>query len=540
MATLFLIGGAESPPLLESGLFDREVLLRDAETLLRRLYSDRVYPLPNPWNYESGVSLVVLPTSGGADDRAGRGSGAEEDAVLLNKLFGKFFPTFNIRAVSQFAVEEDLATLLDMVQQERQLCRDRTSRMDHWMHHDVLPAEITDDSHRANSTCQNNLYSMLKHFHAAQGTDLRVPRVLRNIRFSELVEEVDAEGPTGPDTVEQFQEVLNTWEFSALNLTTLQLIKCGFYILHTLSQRAKVPTADNKLYLLLFTLEASYHQINRFHNFKHAIDVMQATWKLCSIILPQDHRVTLLLCLAAIGHDVGHPGTNNALFKQESGTSRMFQGHSVLENFHYQIFSSILRSLWPTVFSLTRTDTEHKNLIESAILATDMSIHQKYVDILTERSTSDVPLTVVETISLIIKAADISNVTRPLHVSAKWAFLITLEFKDCAALQEYLQSRGNSTNSCHCAVQDSRPREDYDMEFEIEMHELINSTPFSLDLLLKKYPAIPAGQIFFINTFAFEFFDKLAKIFPDLRFLIENVESNKQFWIKRQESRTSS
>lgn len=88
------------------------------------------------------------------------------------------------------------------------------------------------------------------------------------------------------------------------------------------------------MYDFIFDVCNSYHNSNPYHNFKHAVDVMQSTWyTICSIYVlnpiwwPEKPKPTTLhenrlkdllrpidvlaLLMASLGHDVGHPGVNN-------------------------------------------------------------------------------------------------------------------------------------------------------------------------------------------------------------------------------------
>lgn len=71
------------------------------------------------------------------------------------------------------------------------------------------------------------------------------------------------------------------------------------------------------LYDLIFDVCNSYHNSNPYHNFRHAVDVMQSTWYFLNSISSESMSLllrpidVLALLMAAIGHDVGHPGVNN-------------------------------------------------------------------------------------------------------------------------------------------------------------------------------------------------------------------------------------
>lgn len=87
------------------------------------------------------------------------------------------------------------------------------------------------------------------------------------------------------------------------------------------------------LYHFIFDICNSYHGTNPYHNFRHAVDVLQANYYfLCKMGLlkpmypsneftfghSQNPVIRLMtpldifaLLMASIGHDVGHPGVNN-------------------------------------------------------------------------------------------------------------------------------------------------------------------------------------------------------------------------------------
>ena len=84
----------------------------------------------------------------------------------------------------------------------------------------------------------------------------------------------------------------------------------------------------------------------------------------------------LTLLISAIGHDVGHPGVNNAfLVALNAPLAQLYNDRSVLESFHCAAYSQILRRYWPKVFS----DIALRKLMINNILATDMGLHFKYM-----------------------------------------------------------------------------------------------------------------------------------------------------------------
>ena len=128
----------------------------------------------------------------------------------------------------------------------------------------------------------------------------------------------------------------------------------------------------------------------------------------------------LTLLIAAIGHDVGHPGVNNAfLVALNAPLAQLYNDKSVLESFHCAAYSQILRRYWKSVFE----DTAMRGLMINSILATDMGLHFKYMADLSnlqgkleqDRSTQSWSQQTIDEhrtliCGLLIKCADISNV----------------------------------------------------------------------------------------------------------------------------------
>ena len=592
------------------GLIDRVLVVESLQALFVRIYRDRLHSLPNKWNYESTTSLIVYNSSY---------SGSQIAIEELNGILSDFFTVLNIVTLDikmhrfdkpAHAIEAYIAELFDVMRLESEIHRNRVLEINHWMNH-------------GKEGCFSRIYTMLDHIQHQPGvvkvktssdpngeTEIldflpqrefghahMVPKIISDIQFEDII--FNGSKATHPDS-SYYLDLFSKWEFTGLSLPPGELIQCLFCILRYLSQRANLNISDNRIYLFLMTMELSYHQINRFHNFRHATDVAQATWVILRLIGLQDYRVILLLFITAIGHDIGHPGTNNDLFNESytgfttsnmrdlnldcststgtsTGTSTntnsntmnilrkgakqgrkervnklsaLFDKCSVLENFHFLSLKKILLMQWSEILDLSHLverelSLSTTDLIRTGVISTDMQLHFKYLDMMNSKKRGD-ELTLVELICVVLKAADISNVTKPLDVSAKWAYLISLEFKDCAALKEFYHlNREKLANNETCASfidEDSnsvdgdknRDRND-DMEFEEQMVHNLNVSEFSVDRLVNKEKSIPAGQVFFIDTFAMEFFKQLSVLFPQLEFLFKTLVSSRDFWVAKRD-----
>ena len=150
----------------------------------------------------------------------------------------------------------------------------------------------------------------------------------------------------------------------------------------------------------LIACRSAYNSFVLYHNFRHVIDVLQAVFyfllqigtlppypvgavasdfsgkarsPIAKLLRPFD---ALTLLISAIGHDVGHPGVNNAfLVALKAPLAQLYNDSSVLEAFHCAAYSQILRRHWNSAFE----DTSLRALLIKSILATDMGVHFKYM-----------------------------------------------------------------------------------------------------------------------------------------------------------------
>ncbi|KAL8782474.1 MAG: hypothetical protein Q9213_005343 [Squamulea squamosa] len=351
--------------------------------------------------------------------------------------------------------------------------------------------------------------------------------------YAYLREEIPASADQNEDS--ELAEAFTSWNFSAHELSEDQLVHAAFLMIqHALSmtelEQWRISAADLKSFL--FASRAAYNSFVHYHNFRHVVDVMQAIFYflLClgtlppypskhpSSSAPMPSSVSLIrmllqpfdaltLLVSAIGHDVGHPGVNNAfLVALNAPLAQLYNDKSVLESFHCAAYSQILRRYWKSVFE----HTAMRGLMISSILATDMGLHFKYMADLSnlqdkvkhEKSTEGWSQQTIDeyrtlTCGLLIKCADISNVARPFNIAAKWADILQLEFANQGT-----------------------------MENELGMATTLFGGPPELGNVTK----LANSQNGFMNIFAFPLFGAISDVLPPMSFAVEEMRTNQNIW----------
>ncbi|CCU82746.1 high affinity cAMP phosphodiesterase/cyclic-nucleotide phosphodiesterase [Blumeria hordei DH14] len=316
-----------------------------------------------------------------------------------------------------------------------------------------------------------------------------------------------------PDRKETVAIAINSWNFSAHEFTDDELLHAAVVMLHhTLTMpelepwRLSMERAEN-LTKFVIASRSAYNTFVPYHNFRHVVDVLQACFffllelrkippyhgsnnfprarssPLADSIKPLD---ALTLLITAVGHDVGHPGVNNAfLVSLNAPLAQLYNDRSVLESFHCAAYSQILRRHWPTVFR----ETGMRQLMINIILATDMGLHFDYM----KKTCFGEQRTLA--CSLLIKCADISNVARKHEISSKWTIILTDEFARQAS-----------------------------MEKDLGIPTALFAPPVRETIELGK------SQIGFINLFALPLFEGVVEVMPAMLFSIRELLQNKSAW----------
>nr|KAG5698694.1 hypothetical protein BaRGS_022582 [Batillaria attramentaria] len=186
----------------------------------------------------------------------------------------------------------------------------------------------------------------------------------------------------------------------------------------------------------LFKIYTKYNHVP-FHNFKHCFMVTQMMYGLVWLMdLPSklDHLDILILLVAAICHDLDHPGYNNAYqINAKTELALRYNDISPLENHHCAVAFEILESKdYNILANLTREQFRRvREGIIRCILATDMAKHNEILNsfkaLIPHFDFKDKEHRAV-LLMILIKVSDISNECRPMEVSEPWLECLLQEF----------------------------------------------------------------------------------------------------------------
>ncbi|KAG5509170.1 hypothetical protein JKF63_06179 [Porcisia hertigi] len=178
-----------------------------------------------------------------------------------------------------------------------------------------------------------------------------------------------------------------------------------------------------------------------YHNFYHVVDVCQTlhtylyAGKASELLTELECYVLLVTALV---HDLDHMGVNNSFYLKTDSPlgilSSASGNNSVLEVHHCNLAIEILSDPAADVFEgLSEADVTfaYRALID-CVLATDMAKHgdevkhfKEVVESGFDKQQERHRLMLLETL---IKAGDVSNVTKPFEMSRMWAMAVTEEF----------------------------------------------------------------------------------------------------------------
>ena len=175
------------------------------------------------------------------------------------------------------------------------------------------------------------------------------------------------------------------WKFNALRLEPEQLVSAAASIFEIYDFLNVFTIPESKLTMFLITLCSRYKEENSYHTFRHAVDVCHVCYRMLALsnldkTIPRLEVFALLI--AALGHDVGHLGVNNAyLTNTMHDLALQYNDISPLENMHCALLFEILMCDGCDILTCLPTfdRKDARKIIISAILSTDMRLHAQCV-----------------------------------------------------------------------------------------------------------------------------------------------------------------
>ncbi|KAF7726028.1 3',5'-cyclic-nucleotide phosphodiesterase [Apophysomyces ossiformis] len=312
------------------------------------------------------------------------------------------------------------------------------------------------------------------------------------------------------DRIRSLREEICSWDFRPLELDDKNLIQCVYMIFEQVLSLPGLESfciSGDNMYNFILDIFNAYHNTNPYHNFRHAVDVLQATYYMLCMsgsLIPMNkttkasgeilspsapskdiHELLrpidiLALLMASIGHDIGHPGVNNMfMINTSTPLAILYNDRSVLESFHSMAFFHLFHKNCLNYMKDFRQHPHYgafRQTVVHCILATDMGLHSDYVNKIKEQAqqirenTLDLEDPAVcerhrlTLCTALIKCADISNVARPFASAKKWAQTLAEEFFKQGDLEKELGMPVTATNE-----RGKVPLEDFQLTFMRQM-----------------------------------------------------------------------
>jgi len=227
------------------------------------------------------------------------------------------------------------------------------------------------------------------------------------------------------------QPSFNNWQWEENEMTAL--MENMFFELGLVDHfKIDLPTLKR----FLITVKDNYN-LNPFHNFRHCFCVTQMMYGLlhtCKLLDKLDHLDKLTLIVSAIGHDLDHPGFNNAYqINARTELAIIYNDQSPLENHHCAVTFTILKDAETNIVK-NLTDKEYNEFrkgVIRCILSTDMAKHGDYMarfKAITETFNLSDPEHKALLEVMLMKCSDISNEARPSDVAEPWVDALLEEF----------------------------------------------------------------------------------------------------------------
>ena len=268
---------------------------------------------------------------------------------------------------------------------------------------------------------------------------------------------------------------------------------------------------ESKIDNFLMVVSKTYQNTKAlYHTSLHGVDVCYSTLLILTNFRDDENKIPgvseldiVSLIIAALTHDIGHPGlTNKFMINSKNELSIIYNDQSVLENFHCAKTFQLLENNDINIFSnFSKEDflLLRKKMI-GEILATDMSFHFKIINEYREyKKTKDVK-SEQDQLNFITHIADLFHNYRKFEISLKWVEVLSNEF----------WNQGDKEKELGLPISFLCDREDID---------------------------VPKSQVNFLKTFSLPIINELVEVNIKFEQLKKNALNNLNKWEKLQKEK---
>ena len=253
--------------------------------------------------------------------------------------------------------------------------------------------------------------------------------------------------PVDMMTQEEVEEYLFCHDTDPFELDDMTLIYLSKHMLDAYGLVERFELNLDKLRIFFITVHNNYHKNNSFHNYKHAWATMHLTFQILK--KGADQYLTSLdimaLLIAAVCHDLDHPGNNNAFeVATRSALAVTYSDDTVLERHHCSTALKLLDEHDFMPGMMTNDKARLRKIITASIMATDMSQHFSLVDQLTSHGMREKPFRKKDSeeriilARLVLHAADIGAQTQSRKLALKWTQRCLDEFSSQGTKEKLL------------------------------------------------------------------------------------------------------
>ena len=223
------------------------------------------------------------------------------------------------------------------------------------------------------------------------------------------------------------------WEYDTFSQTEEELIQHAISIFDERGLLARFSIPVSTLTNFLGEIILGYRKETPYHNHHHCFDVLHVTYLLITRCKADEYLESLnvlSIFVAALAHDLGHDGYNNAFHAAtESDLAVTYNDVSILENHSAAQLFRILKKEDCNI--LKRLNSEEQTKIRSRLIDLILDTDAKNHFMLCTRFKHGLEMKQLSRgllSSMLLHIADVSNPSRPGPVARKWAFAVQAEF----------------------------------------------------------------------------------------------------------------